>query len=658
MIKIDSKIPEGPVAEKWTNYKAHQKLVNPANKRRLDIIVVGTGLAGASAAASLGEMGFRVFNFCIQDSPRRAHSIAAQGGINAAKNYQNDGDSVYRLFYDTVKGGDYRAREANVYRLAEVSNAIIDQCVAQGVPFAREYGGTLDNRSFGGAQVSRTFYAKGQTGQQLLLGAYSALSRQVNAGTVKLYTRYEMQDVVIVDGRARGIIAKNLVTGKLERFAAHAVVIATGGYGNAYFLSTNAMGCNCTAAISCYRKGAVFANPAYVQIHPTCIPVHGDKQSKLTLMSESLRNDGRIWVPKKKEDAVKLQKGEIKGSDIPEEDRDYYLERRYPAFGNLVPRDVASRAAKERCDAGFGVNNTGLAVFLDFSEAINRLGIDIVLQRYGNLFDMYEEITDVNPGELAKEINGVKYYNPMMIYPAIHYTMGGIWVDYELQTTIKGLFAIGECNFSDHGANRLGASALMQGLADGYFVLPYTIQNYLSDQIQVPRFSTDLPEFVAAEKAVNDKIQRLMNIKGHRSVDSIHKELGHIMWDFVGMGRTKESLTTALAKLKEVRKTFWSDLRIPGEANELNVELEKAIRLADFIEIGELMAYDALNREESCGGHFREEHQTPEGEALRHDDKFSYVACWKYTGEGKEPELIKEDLNYQFVKVQTRNYKS
>ena len=655
---IDSKIPEGPIAEKWTNYKAHQKLVNPANKRRLDIIVVGTGLAGASAAASLGEMGFRVFNFCIQDSPRRAHSIAAQGGINAAKNYQNDGDSVYRLFYDTVKGGDYRAREANVYRLAEVSNNIIDQCVAQGVPFAREYGGTLANRSFGGAQVSRTFYAKGQTGQQLLLGAYSALSRQVGAGTVKLYTRYEMEDVVLVDGRARGIIAKNLVTGKLERFAAHAVVIATGGYGNAYFLSTNAMACNCTAAMACYRKGAWFANPAYVQIHPTCIPVHGDKQSKLTLMSESLRNDGRIWVPKKLEDAKALQAGTKKGSDIPEEDRDYYLERRYPAFGNLVPRDVASRAAKERCDHGFGVNNTGLAVFLDFSESIERLGLDVVRQRYGNLFDMYEEITDVNPGELAKEINGVKYYNPMMIYPAIHYTMGGIWVDYELQTTIKGLFAIGECNFSDHGANRLGASALMQGLADGYFVLPYTIQNYLSDQIQVPRFSTDLPEFVAAEKAVNDKIQRLMNIKGHRSVDSIHKELGHIMWDFVGMGRTKESLTTALAKLKEVRKTFWSDLRIPGEANELNVELEKAIRLADFIEIGELMAYDALNREESCGGHFREEHQTPEGEALRHDDKFSYVACWKYTGEGKEPELIKEDLNYQFVKVQTRNYKS
>ena len=658
MIKIDSKIPEGPVAEKWTNYKAHQKLVNPANKRRLDIIVVGTGLAGASAAASLGEMGFRVFNFCIQDSPRRAHSIAAQGGINAAKNYQNDGDSVYRLFYDTVKGGDYRAREANVYRLAEVSNAIIDQCVAQGVPFAREYGGTLDNRSFGGAQVSRTFYAKGQTGQQLLLGAYSALSRQVNVGTVKLYTRYEMQDVVIVDGRARGIIAKNLVTGELERFAAHAVVIATGGYGNAYFLSTNAMGCNCTAAISCYRKGAVFANPAYVQIHPTCIPVHGDKQSKLTLMSESLRNDGRIWVPKKKEDAVKLQKGEIKGSDIPEEDRDYYLERRYPAFGNLVPRDVASRAAKERCDAGFGVNNTGLAVFLDFSEAINRLGIDVVLQRYGNLFDMYEEITDVNPGELAKEISGVKYYNPMMIYPAIHYTMGGIWVDYELMTSIPGLFAIGEANFSDHGANRLGASALMQGLADGYFVLPYTIQNYLADQIQVPRFSTDLPEFVAAEKAVKDKIQKIKAVNGKHSVDSIHKKLGHIMWDFVGMARTKESLQKALSGIQEVKKDFWTNVRIPGEVNELNVELEKALRLIDFIEVGMLMARDALNREESCGGHFRTEYQTPEGEALRDDKNFSYVSCWKYTGEDSEPELIKEDLNYQFVKVQTRNYKS
>ena len=659
MIKIDSKIPEGPVAEKWTNYKAHQKLVNPANKRRLDIIVVGTGLAGASAAASLGEMGFRVFNFCIQDSPRRAHSIAAQGGINAAKNYQNDGDSVYRLFYDTVKGGDYRAREANVYRLAEVSNAIIDQCVAQGVPFAREYGGTLDNRSFGGAQVSRTFYAKGQTGQQLLLGAYSALSRQVNAGTVKLYTRYEMQDVVIVDGRARGIIAKNLVTGKLERFAAHAVVIATGGYGNAYFLSTNAMGCNCTAAISCYRKGAVFANPAYVQIHPTCIPVHGDKQSKLTLMSESLRNDGRIWVPKKKEDAVKLQKGEIKGSDIPEEDRDYYLERRYPAFGNLVPRDVASRAAKERCDAGFGVNNTGLAVFLDFSEAINRLGIDVVLQRYGNLFDMYEEITDVNPGELAKEISGVKYYNPMMIYPAIHYTMGGIWVDYELQTTIKGLFAIGECNFSDHGANRLGASALMQGLADGYFVLPYTIQNYLADQITVPRFSTDLPEFAEAEKAVQAKIDKFMSIQGKESVDSIHKKLGHVMWEYVGMGRTAEGLKKGIAALKEIRKEFETNLFIPGSKEGMNVELDKAIRLYDFITMGELVAYDALNRNESCGGHFREEYQTEEGEAKRDDENFFYVACWEYQGDDeKAPVLYKEPLVYEAIKVQTRNYKS
>ena len=656
---IDSKIPEGPIAEKWTNYKAHQKLVNPANKRRLDIIVVGTGLAGASAAASLGEMGFRVFNFCIQDSPRRAHSIAAQGGINAAKNYQNDGDSVYRLFYDTVKGGDYRAREANVYRLAEVSNAIIDQCVAQGVPFAREYGGMLANRSFGGAQVSRTFYAKGQTGQQLLLGAYSSLSCQVNAGTVKLYTRYEMMDLVMIDGRARGIIARNLVTGKLERFAAHAVVIATGGYGNTYFLSTNAMGCNCSAAMQCYRKGAWFANPAYVQIHPTCIPVHGDKQSKLTLMSESLRNDGRIWVPKKIEDAKALQAGTKKGSDIPEEDRDYYLERRYPAFGNLVPRDVASRAAKERCDKGFGVNNTGLAVFLDFSESIERLGIDVVLQRYGNLFDMYEEITDVNPGELAKEINGVKYYNPMMIYPAIHYTMGGIWVDYELQTSIKGLFAIGECNFSDHGANRLGASALMQGLADGYFVLPYTIQNYLADQITVPRFSTDLPEFAEAEKHVQDLINHLMGIQGKRSVDSIHKELGHVMWEYVGMGRTEESLKTALVRLKEIRKEFESNLFVPGSKEGMNIELEKAIRLNDFITMGELIAYDALNRNESCGGHFREEYQTEEGEAKRDDENYFYVACWEYQGsDDKAPVLYKEPLVYEAIKVQTRNYKS
>ena len=656
---IDSKIPEGPVAEKWTNYKAHQKLVNPANKRRLDIIVVGTGLAGASAASTLAEMGFNVLNFCIQDSPRRAHSIAAQGGINAAKNYQNDGDSVYRLFYDTVKGGDYRAREANVYRLAEVSNNIIDQCVAQGVPFAREYGGTLANRSFGGAQVSRTFYAKGQTGQQLLLGAYSSLNRQIQLGKVKSFNRYEMHDVVIIDGRARGIIAKNLVTGKFERFAAHAVVIATGGYGNTYFLSTNAMGCNCSAAVACYRKGAYFANPAYVQIHPTCIPVHGDKQSKLTLMSESLRNDGRIWVPKKLEDAKKLQKGEIKGSDIPEEDRDYYLERRYPAFGNLVPRDVASRAAKERCDKGFGVNNTGLAVFLDFSEAINRLGIDTVRQRYGNLFDMYEEITDVNPGEFAREMNGVKYYNPIMIFPAIHYTMGGIWVDYELQTSVKGLFAIGECNFSDHGANRLGASALMQGLADGYFVLPYTIQNYLSDQITVPHFRTDTKEFDEAEKKCQAEMDALMNIKGKRSVDSIHKELGHIMWEYVGMGRTKEGLEKALVELKKIRKEFETNLFIPGTQDGMNIELDKAFRLRDFITMGELIAYDALNRNESCGGHFREEYQTEEGEAKRDDANYFYVSCWKYEGDDeKAPSLIKEPLEYEAIKVQTRNYKS
>ena len=646
MTKIDSKIPEGQLAEKWSNYKAHQKLVNPANKRRLDIIVVGTGLAGASAAASLGEMGFRVFNFCIQDSPRRAHSIAAQGGINAAKNYQNDGDSVYRLFYDTIKGGDYRAREANVYRLAEVSNAIIDQCVAQGVPFARDYGGTLDNRSFGGAQVSRTFYARGQTGQQLLLGAYSALSRQVQKGTVKLYTRYEMLDLVVIEGRARGIIARNLVTGEIERFAAHAVVIGTGGYGNAFFLSTNAMGSNGSVAIQCYKKGAYFANPCFAQIHPTCIPVHGDKQSKLTLMSESLRNDGRIWVPKKIEDAKALQAGTKKPTEIPDEDRDFYLERRYPAFGNLVPRDVASRAAKERCDAGFGVNNTGLAVFLDFKYAIDRLGEDVVRARYGNLFDMYEEITDENP-----------YKTPMMIFPAIHYTMGGIWVDYELMTSIPGLFAIGEANFSDHGANRLGASALMQGLADGYFVLPYTIQNYLSDQIQVPRFSTDLPEFNEAEKNIQARINKLMSIKGKESVDSIHKRLGHIMWEHIGMARNAESLKEAIQMLKDLKKEFWSNVFIPGNADDLNVELEKALRLADFIEIGTLMAHDALDRAESCGGHFREEHQTEEGEALRHDDKFMYVSCWEYQGEDKDPVMLKEDLNYEFVVPQTRNYK-
>jgi len=646
-ISIDVKIPQGPLAEKWSNYKAHQKLVNPANKRRLDIIVVGTGLAGASAAASLGELGFNVLNFCIQDSPRRAHSIAAQGGINAAKNYPNDGDSVYRLFYDTLKGGDYRAREANVYRLAEVSNSIIDQCVAQGVPFAREYGGLLDNRSFGGAQVSRTFYAKGQTGQQLLLGAYSALSRQIKKGSVKMYSRYEMLDVVIIEGRARGIIARNLITGKIERFFAHAVVLGTGGYGNTFFLSTNAMGSNCSAAIQAYKKGAYFANPCYAQIHPTCIPVHGEFQSKLTLMSESLRNDGRIWVPKKKEDAEAIRAGKLKPTQIAEEDRDYYLERRYPAFGNLVPRDVASRAAKERCDAGFGVGATGLAVYLDFSSSIERLGKSVVEERYGNLFQMYEKIVDENP-----------YETPMMIYPAIHYTMGGIWVDYELQTSIPGLFAIGEANFSDHGANRLGASALMQGLADGYFVLPYTIQNYLSDQIRVPRISTDAAEFDAAEKAVQDKIAKIMAIKGKRSVDSIHKELGLVMWDFVGMGRTKESLEKALIRIKEIRKEFWSNVFVPGQSADLNVELEKALRLADFIEIGELMAMDALNREESCGGHFREEYQTEEGEALRQDDKFSYAACWKYSGEGKEPELITEPLEYEFVQRQQRNYKS
>ena len=648
MAILNSRIPEGPVAEKWTNYKAHQKLVNPKNKRKLDIIVVGTGLAGASAAASLGEMGFKVKNFCIQDSPRRAHSIAAQGGINAAKNYQNDGDSVYRLFYDTVKGGDYRAREANVYRLAEVSNAIIDQCVAQGVPFAREYGGMLANRSFGGAQVSRTFYAKGQTGQQLLLGAYSSLMRQVHAGTVELYTRYEMLDLVIIDGRARGIIARNLVTGQLERFAAHAVVIGTGGYGNTYFLSTNAMGCNASAAIACYRKGAVFANPSYVQIHPTCIPVHGDKQSKLTLMSESLRNDGRIWVPKKLEDAKACQEGRLQGKDIPEEDRDYYLERRYPAFGNLVPRDVASRAAKERCDKGFGVNATGLAVYLDFSQAIRDFGRDEIAARYGNLFDMYEEITDESP-----------YETPMQIFPAIHYTMGGIWVDYELMTTVNGLFAIGECNFSDHGANRLGASALMQGLADGYFVLPYTIQNYLADQITVPRFSTELPEFEAAEQHVRQRIDRLFAINGKRSVDSIHKELGHIMWEYVGMGRTKAGLAKALSLFKEIRKTFFTDLFIPGTPDGVNVELEKALRLEDFILMGELVANDALHREESCGGHFREEHQTEEGEAKRDDENFFYVGCWEYQGDDdKAPVLSKEPLEYEIIKVQTRNYKS
>lgn len=644
MATLDSKIPEGPVADKWTNYKSKQRLVNPANKRKLDVIVVGTGLAGASASASLAEMGFNVKTFCYQDSPRRAHSIAAQGGINAAKNYQNDGDSIYRLFYDTIKGGDYRAREANVYRLAEVSNSIIDQCVAQGVPFARDYGGLLDNRSFGGAQVSRTFYARGQTGQQLLLGAYSALMRQVNKGGVKLFPRHEMLNLVMVDGKARGIITRNMVNGKIERHFGHAVVIASGGYGNAFFLSTNAMGSNGSAAWQVYKKGAYFANPAYVQIHPTCIPVHGSFQSKLTLMSESLRNDGRIWVPKKKEDAEAIRAGKLKPTQIAEKDRDYYLERKYPAFGNLVPRDVASRAAKEVCDAGFGVG-TGLAVYLDFADSIKRLGRNVVEARYGNLFQMYEKIVDENP-----------YETPMMIYPAIHYTMGGIWVDYELMTTIPGLYAIGEANFSDHGANRLGASALMQGLADGYFVLPYTIQNYLADEILTPRMTTEEPEFEAAEKEISERIDRLMNIKGTKTVDSFHKEFGLQLWDAVGMARNKADLEKAIEKFKEMRESFWKDIKIPGDVEELNPELEKAGRVADFIEIGELMARDALMREESCGGHFRKEHQTEEGEAKRDDKDYMFVGAWEYKGD-KDPELHKEALDYQDIVVAQRNYK-
>jgi len=644
-MELKSKIPQGPLHLKWDSFKAHQKLVNPANKRKLDIIVVGTGLAGASAAASLGEMGFKVKNFCYQDSPRRAHSIAAQGGINAAKNYPNDGDSVYRLFYDTIKGGDYRSREANVYRLAQVSNDIIDQCVAQGVPFARDYGGLLDNRSFGGAQVSRTFYARGQTGQQLLLGAYSALSRQINLGNVEMHNRTEMLDVVIVDGKARGIVVRNLITGAIETHSAHAVVIASGGYGNVFFLSTNAMGSNGSAAWQVYKKGACFGNPCYVQIHPTCIPVHGESQSKLTLMSESLRNDGRIRVPKKKEDAQKVQKGQLSPNDIKEEDRDYYLERRYPAFGNLVPRDVASRAAKERCDAGHGVGSTGLAVFLDFKHSIERLGRNVIEERYGNLFQMYEKIVDDNP-----------YETPMMIYPAIHYTMGGVWVDYELQTTIPGLFAIGEANFSDHGANRLGASALMQGLADGYFVLPYTIQNYLADLISEPRMSTDKPEFKQATKDIEEKVKKLMAVKGNMSVDSLHKRLGIVMWDFVGMARNKKGLQEGIKKIKEIRDEFWKSVRIPGKPDSLNLELEKALRLADFLELGELMARDALHREESCGGHFREEYQTGEGEALRNDSEFTYVAAWQYNG-NEEPILNKEPLIFENIEVKQRNYK-
>ena len=644
--KLISKIPEGPLAEKWTNHKAHIRVVTPGNKRKLDVIVVGTGLGGASAAASLGELGYNVKIFCISDSPRRAHSIAAQGGINAAKNYQNDNDSVYRLFYETIKGGDYRSREANVYRLAEVSNNIIDQCVAQGVPFAREYGGLLANRSFGGATVSRTFYARGQTGQQLLLGAYAALNRQIAEGTVKSYPRHEMLDVVLVNGEARGIIARNLVTGEIERFGAHAVVIATGGYGNTYFLSTNAMNSNGSAAWQCYKKGAFFANPCFAQIHPTCIPVHGDQQCKLTLMSESLRNDGRIWVPKKMEDVLKLRKKEILPSDIAEEDRDYYLERRYPAFGNLVPRDVASRAAKERCDAGFGVNETGLAVFLDFKTAIERLGEGKIRERYGNLFQMYEKITGTDP-----------YKQPMMIYPAIHYTMGGIWVDYNLQTTIPGLYAIGEANFSDHGGNRLGASALMQGLADGYFILPITIGDYLSKKFAEPKTDVTTKEFVKAEKDVQARIDRLLSIKGTKTVDSIHKKLGIIMWDYVGMARDEQGLKKAIKEIRELREDFYKNVNVPGSQFEFNQELEKALRLEDFFEIGELMARDALNRQESCGGHFRVESQTEEGEAKRDDVNFMYVSAWEYKGEGVEPELHKEPLKYEFIEVKTRNYK-
>lgn len=667
MTKLDAKIPEGPIDKKWTNHKNNVALVNPANKRHIDVIVVGTGLAGGSAAASLAEMGYNVKAFCFQDSPRRAHSIAAQGGVNAAKNYQNDGDSTHRLFYDTVKGGDYRSREANVHRLAEVSGNIIDQCVAQGVPFAREYGGMLDNRSFGGVQVSRTFYAKGQTGQQLLLGAYSAMSRQIGKGKVQMYNRHEMLDVVIVDGKARGIIARNLVTGEISRHSAHAVIIASGGYGNVFFLSTNAMGSNATAAWKSHKKGAYFANPCYTQIHPTCIPVSGDHQSKLTLMSESLRNDGRIWVPKKKEDAVAIQEGRKIGKDIKEEDRDYYLERRYPAFGNLVPRDVASRAAKERCDAGFGVNKTGEAVFLDFSSAIMRygketatvrgldvndselvrkLGVEVVEAKYGNLFQMYEKIADENPYETA-----------MKIYPAVHYTMGGIWVDYNLMTTVPGLFAAGEANFSDHGANRLGASALMQGLADGYFVLPYTIGAYLSDDIRTGAIPTDSPEFEEAEKTVRDQMNFFVSNKGTKPVDYFHKKLGKIMWEKCGMARNAQGLGEAMVEIKALREEFWKDVRVPGSADGFNQELEKAARVADFLELGELMCKDALNRAESCGGHFREESKTDEGEAKRNDDEFAYVAAWEFKGEPGLAELHKEMLKYENIELKQRSYK-
>ena len=670
MSKLDSKIPAGPLADKWKNHKAHMNLVAPNNRDKIDIIVVGTGLAGGSAAATLAEQGYNVKAFCYQDSPRRAHSIAAQGGINAAKNYQNDGDSVYRLFYDTIKGGDYRAREANVYRLAEVSANIIDQCVAQGVPFGREYGGQLDNRSFGGTQVKRTFYAKGQTGQQLLLGAYSAMSRQIGKGRIKMYNRHEMMDLVMVDGKARGIIARNLVTGEIERHSAHAVVIASGGYGNVYFLSTNAMGSNVSAAWKIHKKGAYFANPCFVQIHPTCIPVHGIQQSKLTLMSESLRNSGRIWVPKKLEDAQAIREGKLRPESIKEEDRDYYLERRYPAFGNLVPRDVASRAAKERCDAGFGIenNDTKEGVFLDFSTEIMKkgreaateknihnpseqqiydLGKNWVEEKYGNLFQMYEKITADDP-----------YVTPMKIYPAVHYTMGGVWVDYNLMSTIPGCFVIGEANFSDHGANRLGASALMQGLADGYFVLPYTIADYLSADIRTGQIPTNSSEFEAAEKEIKDKVNFFLTNKGTHSVDYFHKKLGNVMWNKVGMGRTPEGLAEAIKEIEEIRNDFWKNVKVPGEADGMNTELEKAFRVADFLELGQLMAKDALERKESCGGHFRWDHATPEGEAERDDENYKYVAAWEYKGDDINAEVLhKEELVYENIEVKTRSYK-
>ena len=664
---LDAKIPEGPIADKWTNHKNKINVVGPANKRNIDIIVVGTGLAGGSASASLAEMGYNVKAFCYQDSPRRAHSIAAQGGINAAKNYQNDGDSIYRLFYDTVKGGDYRAREANVYRLSEVSVNIIDQCVAQGVPFARDYGGLLDNRSFGGVLVSRTFYARGQTGQQLLLGAYSAMNRQIAKGKIKMYNRHEMVELVKVKGKARGIIARNLVTGEIERHSAHAVVIASGGYGNVFFLSTNAMGSNVTASWKIHRKGAFFANPCYTQIHPTCVPRSGEHQSKLTLMSESLRNDGRIWVPKHKEDAELIRQKKLKPTELKEDDRDYYLERRYPAFGNLVPRDVASRAAKERCDAGFGVNSTGEAVYLDFSSAIIRygkekalildlkdptdvkiieLGEEVVSQKYGNLFQMYEQIVAENP-----------YKTPMMIYPAVHYTMGGVWVDYNLMTTIPGCYCIGEANFSDHGANRLGASALMQGLADGYFVLPYTIGDYLSGDIRTGPISTETKEFDEAEEKVKSSILKLLDIKGNRPVDYFHKQLGKIMWEYVGMSRSKEGLEFAINEIKKIRNEFWTNVRVPGKQDELNSELEKAGRVADFLELGELFAKDALERTESAGGHFREESQTPEGEALRNDKDFAFTSAWEFVGEPSDAILHKEELEFNDIELKQRSYK-